>query len=373
LRRLASVLLIAILTTLVAQPSYSDDVTINLDSNTPYVDIPVTITEPVDATISTVTGTPQTNPGFIDSWIEVWQGLNKLRADDDSAHSASNVLASIINMPLQVGEYFIRATSFAWMASNKTQFPTGSYLLSTNLTVAIPSPTPSELTPTPTVSPEPTPSESVTPSPSPTPTQTSSSPTPEPTPEPSSPSPSPSDIPLPSASPEVPVVPVQEPDEPDLAPFEEFLEPSPLPLLDVPDTLEEVVDSSFNDFPSSYENDLPSLDEEVLEPVDLFVEDVSSIDEILDLLSFLPELSLENLQETLQEISETITAAFESIPGGEQVLAAAEFVGEQFTAAAEFATNLGTEFTPEEREQAQQVVLGAVIVTQLSTATRRIK
>jgi hypothetical protein len=121
------------------------------------------------------------------------------------------------------------------------------------------------------------------------------------------------------------------------------------------------------------ENDLPSLDEEVLEPVDLFVEDVSSIDEILDLLSFLPELSLENLQETLQEISETISAAFESVPGGEQVLAAAEFVGEQFTAAAEFATSLGTEFTPEERKEAQQVVLGAVIVTQLSASTRRIK
>jgi hypothetical protein len=50
------------------------------------VDIPVTITEPVDATISTVTGTPQTNPGFIDSWIEVWQGLNKLRADDDGSN-----------------------------------------------------------------------------------------------------------------------------------------------------------------------------------------------------------------------------------------------------------------------------------------------
>ena len=342
--------------------------TINLDSTTPYVDIPVTITEPVDATISTVTGTPQTNPGFIDSWIEVWQGLNKLRADDDSAHSANNVLASIINMPLQVGEYFIRATSFAWMASNKTQFPTGSYLLSTNLTVAIPSPTPSELTPTPTVSPETTPSESVTPSPSPTPTQTSSSPTPEPTPEPSSPSPLPTDIPLPSESPEVPVDPAPEPDEPDPAPFVELVEPFELPSPDVQDTLEEVVDSSFNDFPSSLENDLPSLEEvseEILTP--------SSIDEILDLLSFLPELSLENLQETFQEISETITAAFESIPGGEQVLAATEFVGEQITAAAEFATNLGTEFTPEEREEAQQVVLGAVIVTQLSTATRRIK
>ena len=369
MRRFVLTVITAVLTTLVATPSFSDDVTINLDSNTPYVDIPVTITEPVDATISTITGTPQTNPGFIDSWIEVWQGLNKLRADDDSNYSPTNILASIINMPLTAGEYFIRATSFAYMCCNA--YPTGTYLLSTNLTVAIPEPSPS---PTVTeVTPEPSPSPTETVTPSPTPTQTSSSPTPEPTPEPSFPSPSPSDTPQPSASPEVPIVPGPEPDEPDLVPFEEFLEPSPLPLPDVPDTLEEVVDSSFNDFPSSYENDLPSLDEEVLEPVDLSSEDVSSIDEILDLLSFLPELSLENLQETLQEISETITAAFESIPGGEQVLAAAEFVGEQFTAAAEFATNLGTEFTPEEREQAQQVVLGAVIVTQLSTATRRIK
>ena len=352
------------LTTLIASPSYSDDVTINLDQSTPYVDIPVTITEPVDATISTVTGTPQTNPGFIDSWIEVWQGLNKLAANDDGAHSATNVLASIITMPLTAGEYFIRATSFGWMASNYTQFPVGSYLLSTNLTVAIPVPTPSELTPTPTVSPEPTPSESVTPSSSPTPTQTSSSPIPEPTPEPSFPSPLPSDIPVPSEFPEVPVGPVQEPDVPDLEPFVELVEPFELPIPDVQDTLEEVVDSSFNDFPSSLENDLPSIED--------VPQEISSIDEILDLLSFLPELSLENLQETFQEISETITAAFESVPGGEQVLAAAEFVGEQFTAAAEFATNLGTDFTPEEREQAQQVVLGAVIVTQLAS-TRRIK
>jgi hypothetical protein len=328
------------------------------------VDVPFAITEPVDATISTVTGTPQTNPGFIDSWIELWQGLNKLRADDDSAHSNTNVLASIIRMPLTAGEYFIRATSFAYMCCNAR--PAGTYLLSTNLTVAIPSPAPSQISPTPTVSPEPTPSENVTPSPSPTPTQTSSSPTPEPTPEPSFPSPSPSDIPLPSESPEVPVVPIQEPDEPDPVPSPEFLLPSELPIPDVQDTLEEVVDSSFNDFPSSLENDLPSLEDEVSE-------DVFAIDETQSLLSFLPELSLEALQETFQQISETITAAFESIPGGEQVLATIDFAGEQITAAAEFATNLGTEFTPEEREQAQQVVLGAVIVTQLSTATRRIK
>ena len=355
--RLLSVITIFILTTLIAQPSYSDDVTINLNPSTPYVDVPFAITEPVDATISTVTGTPQTNPGFIDSWIELWQGLNKLRADDDSAHSNTNVLASIIRMPLTVGDYFIRATSFAHMCCNA--YPTGTYLLSTNLTVTIPEPTPSPTVIEPTPEPSPSPTES--PTPSPTPTQTSSSPTPEPTPEPSFPSPSPSDIPLPSESPEVPIGPVPEPDVPDLEPFVELVEPFELPIPDVQDTLEEVVDSSFNDFPSSLENDLPSLEETL------------PIDETESLFEFLPELSLEALQETFQQISETITAAFESIPGGEQVLATIDFAGEQIAAAAEFATNLGTEFTPEEREQAQQVVLGAVIVTQLSIATRRIK
>ena len=361
MRHFSIVFAIVVLTTAIAQPSYSDDVQINLDQSTPYVDIPVTITEPVDATISTVTGTPQTNPGFIDSWIEVWQGVFKLAANDDGAHSASNVLASIITMPLTAGEYFIRATSYAYMCCNA--LPTGSYLLSTNLTVSMPSPSPTATDTTPEPSPSPT--ETVTPSP--TPTQTSSSPTPEPTPEPSSPSPSPSDTQQPTENPEVPTGPVQEPDEPDPVPSEEFLQPSELPTPDVQDTLEEVVDESFNDFPSSLENELPSLENVSEEPLS-----PSAIDEVLQLLEFLPELSLENLQETLQEISETITAAFESIPGGEQVLATIDFAGEQIAAAAEFATNLGTEFTPEEREQAQQVVLGAVILTQLATP-RRIK
>jgi hypothetical protein len=300
-------------------------VTINLNPSTPYVDVPFTVTEPVDATISTVTGTPQTNPGFIDSWIELWQGLNKLRADDDSAHSASNVLASIINMPLQVGDYFIRATSFAHICCNA--YPTGTYLLSTNLIiVSTPAPTPTPILPTPT--------ETVTPSP--TPTQTSFSPTPEPTPEPSSPSPSPSDTPQPTENPEVPVGPVPEPDEPDPVPSVELILPSELPTPDVQDTLIEVVDESLIDFPSSLENDLPSLEETL------------PTDETESLLEFLPEFSLESLQETFQQISETITDSLETI------------------------SNLGSEFTPEEREQAQQVVLGAIIVTQLSTA-RRIK
>ena len=328
--RFLSIVSVFILTTLVATPSFSDDVTINLDSTTPYVDIPVTVTEPVDATVSTVTGTPQTNPGFIDSWIEIWQGAVRIAYNDDGAHSASNVLASIITMPLQVGEYFIRATSYAYACCQ--QLPTGSYSLSTNLIIlSTPVPTPTPILPTPTE----------TATPSPTPTQTSFSPTPEPTPEPSSPSPSPTDTPTPTENPEVPVGPTQQPDEPDPEPSEEFVQPSELPSPDVQDTLIEVVDESFNDFPSSLENDLPSF-EEPLVP--------SAIDETQSLFEFLPELSLESLQETFQEISESISVALESV------------------------SNLGADLTPENRKEAQQVVLAAVILPQLAlSAIRRIK
>ena len=324
--RLLSVIAIFILTTFVASPSYSDDVTINLDSTTPYVDIPVTVSEPVDATISTTTGTPQTNPGFIDSWIELWQDTVRIAYNDDGAHSNTNVLASIITMPLAVGEYFIRATSYAYICCNA--YYSGSYLLSTNLIVVTPSPTPTV---------EATPSE--TSSPSPTPTQSSSSPTPEPTPEPSSPSPSPTDTPQPSTSPEVPVDPGPEPSEPDPVPSVEFLQPTELPTPDVQDTLEEVVDSSSNDFPSSLENDLPSFEDELQE--------ISSIDETESGLEFLPEFLSQNLQEALQQISETITAALDTV------------------------SNLGSDLTEENRKEAQQIVLAAVILPQLATAVIR--
>ena len=311
--RLLSVISIFILTTVIANPSYSDDVTINLDSTTPYVDIPVTVTESVDATVSTVTGTPQTNPGFIDSWIEIWQGAVRIAYNDDGAHSATNVLASIITMPLQVGEYFIRATSYAYACCNYNI--TGSYLLSTNLIVVSPTPTPSS---SPTID--------------------------EPTPEPSSPSPSPSDIPSPSESPTVPVVPTQEPSEPDPVVLSESSTPEPSPTPSVQDTLEAIVDSS----PSVSPSDLSLLVSPVPQPLYSVSSDLLKTDETQNVLEFLQVFSSENLQETFQQISATITDSLETI------------------------SNLGSEFTPEEREQAQQVVLGAIIVTQLSTA-RRIK
>jgi hypothetical protein len=330
-RRFSAIIAIVVLTTLIAKPSFSDDVTINLDSTTPYVDVPVTIVEPVDAVIQTVTGTPQTNPGFIDSWIEVWQGAFKLRADDDGAHSATNVLASIIRMPLTAGEYFIRATSFAYMCCN--QSPNGSYLLSTNLTVATPSPSPTvtEVTP----EPSPSPTETLTPTPSPS-DSSSVQPSPEPSPTPSETPSQPENLPDQDNSPVVqpspeslPSVPVEEP--------QEFVVPIEPDVLELP-----VEDLTSTSSPSS-------------------LEEISPIDENQSLLSLLPEFSLENFQETLQQISETITETLESIPGGEQVLAAIQSVN-----------NLGSEYTPEEREQVQQVVLGAIIVSQLANP-RRVK
>jgi hypothetical protein len=317
---------------MVANPSYSDDVTINLDSTTPYVDVPVTVTEPVDATIQTITGTPQTNPGFIDSWIEVWQGLNKLRADDDGAHSATNVLASIITMPLTAGEYFIRATSFAYIASGATQFPIGSYLLSTNLTVATPSPSPTvtEVTP----EPSPSPTETLTPTPSPS-DSSSVQPSPEPSPTPSETPSQPESLPGPESFPEV--------------------QPSPEFLLDV--LVEELPESEalvepdvlvlpVEDLTSIYD---PSLDEE------------NTANELPENIAYLIQDDSLSLPESFLQISEAISAALESIPGGEQVLAAAQFVN-----------NLGSEYTPEERQQVQQVVLGAIIVSQLANP-RRVK
>jgi len=313
-----------VLTIFVAQPSYSDDVTINLDNTTPFVDVPVTVTEPVDATIQTTTGTPQTNPGFIDSWIELWQGAIKLAANDDGAHSATNVLASIITMPLVAGEYFIRATSYAYICCNS--YPTGSYLLSTNLTVATPSPSPTVTEPTPEPSPSPT--ESLTPTPSPSETSTLQ-PSPEPSPTPSETQSQPESLPDQDNSPVV--------------------QPSPESLPSVP-----VEEPQVSEAP---------IEPNVLElPVeDLTSSDLSLVDEVVQDQEYVVQDDSLSLPESVQQIFESISSALESIPGGEQVLAAAQFVN-----------NLGSEFTPEERREAQQVVLGAIIVSQLANP-RRVK
>jgi hypothetical protein len=339
-RRFSAIIAIVVLTTLIARPSFSDDVTINLDQTTPYVDVPFTITEPVDAVISTTTGIRSET--YIDSWIELWQGTTRLIFNDDGNHSATNWLASLITIPLTAGEYFIRATSFNFVASNGTQFPVGSYLLSTNLIVATPVPTPS---PTVTeVIPEPSPSltETVTPTPTPSPTETTVEPTPSPS-ETSSVQPSPEPSPTPSETPLQPTNPPGPESSPTVQPSPEFS-----PSVPVEEPQESVVPT------------VPNVLEQPVEDL-TFIDDLSVVDEVVQLPEYFVQDDSLSLPESVQQIFESISSALESVPGGEQVLAAAQFVN-----------NLGSEFTPEERREAQQVVLGAIIVSQLANP-RRVK
>jgi hypothetical protein len=298
-------------------PALADETTIVLDPQTPYVDIPVEATEPTTLTVYTTNGTPQTNPGFIDSWIELWQGATKLRADDDGLHSGTNVLASIITAPIETGFYFIRATSFAWMASNYTQTPTGSYLLTWSGVTTIPT-----ATPTPTTTPEPTVEPTPTSEPSPTAT-------PEPTPTEVSPTPTPTQEPTP--------LPTQEPvtdNSNDEAIFVEVI-PETLPTPEPTQTamLE------------------PEIVEQIVEP------------ETIETPIAEPELSVEQEQQIIDELYITentieleIPTALADIPGAAQIFAATEAI-----------LNVGSDMTQEQREESQAVVVGAIVVTQIAS------
>ena len=297
-------------------PAFADETTINLNQNTPYVDIPIEATEPTTLTVQTTNGTPQTNSGFIDSWIELWQGTTKLFANDDGAHSATNVLASIITAPIDSGIYFIRATSFAYMCCN--QSPNGTYLLTWSGVTTIPT-----ATPTPTTTPQPTPE--------PTPTN---EPTPSATPEPS-----PTEV------------------SPTLTPTQE---PTPEP------TLEPVVDNSTN------ETQVISTPEPSPEPIQTAEPELEIVEQIVEPETIEtpieePELSVEELQQQIQEqinleyiaentIELELPTALAEIPGIAEVFAATEAI-----------LNVGSDMTQEQREESQSVVVGAIVVTQIAS------
>ena len=309
----------ALLLVFVMSPSFADEQQINLTPEVPYVDIPIEATEPTTLTVQTTNGTPQTNPGFIDSWIELWQGATKLRADDDGAHSGTNVLASIITAPIETGFYFIRATSFAWMASNQTQFPTGTYLLTWSGVTTIPTATPTPTTtPQPTI--EPTPTSEPTPSATPSPTEVS--PTPTPTQEPT---------PLPTQEP------ITDNSNDEASSVEVTPETLPTPEPTQTATLE------------------PEIIEQIVEP------------ETIETPIIEPELSVKELEEQIQEqinelyiaqntIELQLPTALAEIPGVEQIFAATEAI-----------MNVGSDMTQEQREESQSVVVGAIIITQIAS------
>jgi hypothetical protein len=291
-------------------PAFADETTIVLDQQTPYVDVPVEATEPTTLTVYTTTGTPQNNPGFIDSWIELWQGTTKLAADDDGFYSPTNILASIITRPIDTGLYFIRATSFAYMCCN--QSPNGTYLLTWNGVTTIPTATPTA-TPSPEPTTEPTPTSEPTPSatPEPTPTEVSPTPTPEPTPEPTQ------EPVIDNSSNEIQVTPIPEP-SPELT---ETAIPEPEPV------------------------------EEIVEPETI----ETPIEE--------PELSVEQEQEIIDELYIAENTIELEIP-----TALAEILGvAELFAATEAILNVGSDMTQEQREESQSVVVGAIIITQIAS------
>ncbi len=308
LRLILSLLLLGF----VMSPAFADETTIVLDQQTPYVDIPIEATEPTTITIQTTTGTPQTNSGFIDSWIELWQDTTKLFANDDGAHSATNVLASIITAPIDSGFYFIRATSYAYMCCN--QYPTGSYLLTWSGVTTIPT-----ATPTPTTTPQPT--TEPTPTNEPTPTAT-----PEPTPTEVSPTPTP----------------IQE----------STIEPTQEPVVDNSNNETQVIST-----PEPSPEQTPITEPE-LEIIEQIVEPETIETPIAE-----PELSVEQEQEIIDQlyiaentIELEIPTALADIPGAAQLFAATEAI-----------LNVGSDMTQEQREESQSVVVGAIIVTQIAS------
>jgi hypothetical protein len=205
----------------------------------------------------------------------------------------------------------------------------------------IPAPTETQ-TPTPT----PSPSETLTPSPTPSPSQTI-----EPTPEPSNtptetPTPTPTPSPTLEISPEPTPIQTQEPEPVQTQEPVSIITPTPEPTIENEEEidLEEVC--------------APLFEQPTPEPI-VVVEDVEenilvNEDENVGLL--------ESTEIVLAVFGNAVAQTFEF---------ASEIAGEVFAIADESVTaflNLGDDMSPEVREQAQSVVVSAIIITQIASS-----
>jgi hypothetical protein len=207
------------------------------------------------------------------------------------------------------------------MASNYTQTPTGTYLLTWSGVTTIPTATPTPTT-TPQPTPEPTPTSEPTPSATPEPTPIEVSPTPTPTQEPT---------PLPTQETAID-------NSNDEAIFVEAI-PTTLPTPE----------------PTQIATLEPEIIEQIVEP------------ETIETPIVEPELSVEELEEQIQEqinieyiaentIELELPTALAEIPGIAEVFAATEAI-----------LNVGSDMTQEQREESQSVVVGAIVVTQIAS------
>lgn len=338
-------------------PAFGEEVTINLDSSTPFIDLPITVTEPVEATVTTVNGLSNSGT-WIDSWIEVWQDTTRIAFNDDSYHSNTNVLASIISIPLQAGAYFIRATSWNYVVSNGTQFPVGSYILQTNLILPTPIPSPTNI------------QETLTPSPTPTPTPTeslSSSPTPFPT--------------VVETEPILPEYNNQEPIEPPVTSLEPVeVEVVVEELVEQINIEDEFVDEELNveEVTDSSESLIEQIQQEALEQYNPDYE--YQVDEIIPLEEVFENLSEEETLELLETLDSNqlieyvdgvvlevgVVIVFELLDN--PVALISEVFSDPGQAVEAF-LQVGADMSLVEREESEKVIIASVIVGQITLAT----
>ena len=182
----------------------------------------------------------------------------------------------------------------------------------------------------PTPSPTPEPSETIEPTPMPSPEASLASPTPTPSDLPSlEPTPTPTLEPQPSPIPTsieptpVLVVPVLPPIEPTPTPTPRpSLEPTPVPVVETPEPTAEASPTPIE--PSPVPSPIPSLNPEAV---------------------------------TLD-----VPTQLMAIPGIEELAKAVENI-----------MNIGSDMTPEQREESQAVAVAAVLVTQIASSVRRVK
>ena len=122
----------------------ADEITVNLDATTAYVDTVVTVDTTTAYVITTTTG-PRTEVvdsvtvervAWVDSWVILYRGgvadtRTVISQDDDSNSTPNNFWASRLSGTLNADTYTIRATSFEYVTGN--QRPVGTYTLSSGL------------------------------------------------------------------------------------------------------------------------------------------------------------------------------------------------------------------------------------------------
>ena len=346
-------LVIGISLLFIPTPANAEDIIINLDATTPYVDVIVQVDTTTAYTITTTTGPrfevvdSQTveRVAWVDSWLWLYRGVadsttaNPIRGDDDSNHTQNNWLASAISGTLNADTYTIRATSYDYVVAG--QRPIGTYTLSSNLIPPLVD-TSTVTTDTSTVA---TDTNTATVDGTTATVDTSTPVAPPPAPEPPAPAPEPPAIIFipPVVEPEPPVV-VEEPPAVEEPPVE--IEEPPIEAEEPPD-IEEEAPVPVEELPIE-EEELPA--EEELE--------VTQADEV-DLETLAPETPVQLENGVVLEAGTVVALQLLENPA-ELIAAIFDSPAEVFTAI----SNIGADMSEEEREESEKVIIASVIAGQ---------